>query len=198
MKTLNPNGINFKYSFLGFVDGWEKTLLLPDYAAEHGLTDKDIENMYIHAKEDVYYTLGAPKELDPKVTKLVPGWDPANDLNNDHYIDDTEFANRVNTNTNARYKNESRIPIYYWGPPTDFQANPGNKIHSDFINYYFAQLVFNSSEYDDPVSWKVATPTGFEVMDEYFSGSHSLLVSSSPTPRSPSARPLSCEGWRCA
>jgi hypothetical protein len=137
MKTLNPNGMNFKYSFLGFVDEWEKTLLLPDYAAEHGLTDNDIENMYIHAKEDVYYTLGEPKEIDPKVTKLVPGWDPANDPNDDHYIDDTEFANRVNTNATARYKNESRVPIYYWGPPTDWQINPGDPNYQDFILWYF-------------------------------------------------------------
>ncbi|UCE38306.1 MAG: carbohydrate binding domain-containing protein [Thermoplasmata archaeon] len=147
-----PNNINLLYDYFGtMVAGAsnQKYQALLDYCDLHNLTSNELEDMFLHAKEDVNYTLGEPLELDPKVTKLVPGWDPVNDLNGDYHVNDTEFASRANPNASARYKNESRIPIYYWGPPTDYVMNIGNDDYLDFIvNYYAPKILEENEGYD--------------------------------------------------
>lgn len=39
----------------------------------------------------------------------ILGWDPANDTNNDGYVDDAEFSSRANTSASARTRTESRV-----------------------------------------------------------------------------------------
>ncbi|UCE73495.1 MAG: carbohydrate binding domain-containing protein [Methanomassiliicoccales archaeon] len=147
-----PNNINLLYDYFGtMVAGAsnQKYSALLDYCDLYNLTSNEFEDMFLHAKEDVNYTLGEPRELDPLVTKLIPGWDPVNDPNGDYYINDTEFAGRANPNASARYKNESRIPIYYWGPPTDYVMNIGNDDYLDFIvNYYAPKILEDKEGYD--------------------------------------------------
>ncbi len=40
--------------------------------------------------------------------QVVPGWDPENDINQDGYVDDQEFANLKNPKATARMRHESR------------------------------------------------------------------------------------------
>jgi PKD repeat protein len=151
-KYLNPDLINLNYAYFGSINPVKsnrKYQALLDYCDFYGLTSKDLEDMFLHAKEDVNYTLGEPEELDPLVTKLVLGWDPVNDFNDDHYIDNDEYDNRTNPNASARYKNESWIPIYRWGPPGNYQMNLGNDDYQDFIvNYYVPNILLEDDSYD--------------------------------------------------
>jgi hypothetical protein len=43
-----------------------------------------------------------------------PGWDDANDTNGDGYVDDSEYANRVNPNCSARMKWQGRAPMFVY------------------------------------------------------------------------------------
>lgn len=45
---------------------------------------------------------------------VIPGWDPANDRNYDGYVDDEEFARRVNPLASARFRYQSRVPSAYY------------------------------------------------------------------------------------
>ncbi|UTV29319.1 hypothetical protein [Photobacterium atrarenae] len=40
---------------------------------------------------------------------MIPGWDGQNDRNRDGYIDDDEFAARVNPNASARFRHQARL-----------------------------------------------------------------------------------------
>lgn len=44
---------------------------------------------------------------------IIPGWNSSNDPNHDGYVDDTEYTNRPDKTASARYKYESRIPLYW-------------------------------------------------------------------------------------
>jgi len=45
---------------------------------------------------------------------VVPGWDARNDTNGDGYIDNTEFAHRINPKASARFAWQSHIPAGYF------------------------------------------------------------------------------------
>lgn len=47
-------------------------------------------------------------QLTP-ATAMIPGWDPVNDINQDGYIDDNEFAQRANSNASARFPYQARL-----------------------------------------------------------------------------------------
>lgn len=66
-------------------------------------------------------------DIEPK--RLIPGWDNANDLNNDGYVDDAEFDSRSNTNASAKFRYESRVtPLgNMWNQTSTFQR-------PDFLN----------------------------------------------------------------
>ncbi|MDO8444084.1 MAG: putative glycoside hydrolase [bacterium] len=44
---------------------------------------------------------------------IIPGWDAANDINHDGYVDDTEFNNRPNQLASARFRYQSQLPAAY-------------------------------------------------------------------------------------
>ena len=63
-----PNIINLLYDYFGTMvagDSNQKYQALLDYCDLHGLSSNDLEDMFLHAKEDVNYTLGEPEQLDP-------------------------------------------------------------------------------------------------------------------------------------
>ena len=72
----------------------------------------------------------------------IPGWDPANDSNNDGYIDDAEFTSRSNTAASARFRYESRvIPLgSMWGRSSAFcRPNLANSTLRQYLADYYAQ-----------------------------------------------------------
>lgn len=176
-KYRNPGAINLLYDYFGTMvpgDGNPKYEALLEYCAANGLTADDMEDMFLHTKNDVDYTLGEPAELDPPVTKTVPGWDPVNDANGDGYVDDDEFANRPNPDASARTKSEARIPIYYWGPPTDYRMNIGHPDYVQFLEGYAWYLVVDNEAYEAPFGWQ--TSGSARVVDQPFEGAHSCLI----------------------
>ena len=176
-KLRNPNAINLLYEYFGTNvpgAGNKKHEALLAYAEANSLTEADIEDMYLHTRNDIDYTLGEPAELDPKVTKTVPGWDPINDTNGDGVVDEDEFAVRPNTDASARTKSEARIPIYYWGPPTDYLMNIGHPDYVQFILSYANDLILDNPAYNEPAFWN--TPGFIQLAPVPFEGSLSCQV----------------------
>ncbi len=177
LEALNPNMVTLLYDHFGTMivaDTNRKYAALTEYCDAHGLTDDVLEDMFLHTMIDVDYTLGDPAELDPPETRTVPGWDPANDTNGDGYVDDDEFAVRVNPEASARTKSEARIPIYYWGPPPDYLMNVGHPDYQAFLLEYAYDLMVESEEYDNPLHWGTIEP--IRVAPEPYSGSYAALI----------------------
>jgi len=114
-----------------------KAKQLADYCVSKGLTKEGIlEDMFVHFAKDTSVTLhlGAERAANPRVRRVCPGWDPANDRNRDGRVDDAEFAQLANPEAHAREPNQARIPIYFWGPPRDdFVMNVGHPAYQDFM-----------------------------------------------------------------
>jgi hypothetical protein len=177
LENLNPDMVTLLYDHFGTMVVAEtnrKYAALAEYCAANGLTDDDLENMFLHAQYDVDYTLGEPQELDPPVTKTVPGWDPVNDPNGDGYVDEAEFASRPNPDASARTKSEARIPIYYWGPPPDFLMHVGHPDYQAFLLDYAYTLMTDNEAYDNPAYWITVDP--IRVVPEPYSGSYAALI----------------------
>ncbi|MBT3379173.1 MAG: hypothetical protein HN742_13495 [Lentisphaerae bacterium] len=114
-----------------------KAKSLADFCVREGLTKAGIlEDMFCHFAEDTKVNLHVGRESAscPRETRICPGWDPRNDRNGDASLDDAEFANLVNPKATARRPQQSRIPIYYWGPPRDdFVMNVGHPAYQTFM-----------------------------------------------------------------
>jgi len=119
---------------------------LAAWCIQQGLSDeRAVEEMFCHFRTDHQVTLhvGAERAANPLETRLIPGWDPANDRNGDSEVDDEEFANLANPDAHAREMKQARIPIYYWGPPRDdYVMNIGHPDYQRFLaeRYMAAQL----------------------------------------------------------
>lgn len=135
--ALRPEYIGLRYCLMAtMVIPSEKHDDLAAWCAQQGLSDGDVpEAMFCHFREDTPVTLhvGAERAENPRETRTVSGWDPANDRNGDGVVDDAEAANLANPRAHARRMSEARIPIYYWGPPRDdYVMNIG---HPDYQRY---------------------------------------------------------------
>jgi len=111
----------------------EKAAALQKWCQERGF---DYESCFIHFATDTKVTLhvGAEEATNPKETRTVPGWDNRNDADHDGRVSDEEFAKRVNAMASARERREARVPIYYWGSPTDdFVMNVGFTGYQQFL-----------------------------------------------------------------
>lgn len=141
IHAYNPNATNLKYVlFATMVIPSNKAQKLMEFCNETGA---NFEDVFLHLNRDTNFTLPISNPMSddwPVETRTVKGWDPANDINGDGYVNDTEFENLVNPNATARYRNESRVPIYYWNPP-DYVMNIGNKDYQKFIvNYSLGEI----------------------------------------------------------
>lgn len=110
---------------------------LADFCAWRGLTKEGItEDMFCHFAKDTKVRLHVGRESVscPIEERICPGWDPRNDRNGDGMVADEELARLVNPEARAREPRESRIPIYYWGPPNDdFVMNVGHPEYQEFM-----------------------------------------------------------------
>lgn len=140
ISDLNPSSISLAYIlFTTMVIPSGKFDKLQHFCNQREL---EVEDTFLHMKIDTDFTLPITQGGNLE-TRTVKGWDPVNDINGDGYIDDTEFAQRSNPNASARYKDESRIPIYYWGPPSDYVMNVGNANYQEFLMDYAPGVVGN-------------------------------------------------------
>jgi len=72
---------------------------------------------------------------------LIPGWDAANDRNNDGYIDEAEFAIRSNTAASARFRYESRVvPLgQMWSAYSSFiRPNLSSSVLRQYLADYYS------------------------------------------------------------
>lgn len=141
-----------------------KSAALKEFCARRGLAvDGIAEDMFCHFAADttVKLRVGAERAANPVEARVCPGWDPRNDRNHDGRVDDNEFAHRANPHAGARTKEEARVPIYYWGPPTDdFVMNVGNPDYQDFMATVWAPRVCAETDgiYFDTVPPQVPGP----------------------------------------
>ncbi len=128
--SFRPGPNEVREEYIGLHYSLMATMVIPsskhdDLAAwcvAQGLNEEGVpEEMFCHFRQDTDVTLhvGAEKASNPRETRTIPGWDPANDRNDDGVLDDAEAANLANPDAHARRMSEARIPIYYWGPPRD-------------------------------------------------------------------------------
>ncbi|WP_152558506.1 hypothetical protein [Endozoicomonas numazuensis] len=100
------------------------------------------------------------KAFNPKGQQVsvrrIPGWDPANDLNGDGYIDDVEFGQRSNAFASARFEWESRVvPLgKMWSSRSSWiRPNLQNPLLADLLGDYYKQswgeLKLNGAYNDD-------------------------------------------------
>ena len=172
VQEYNPNVINLNYIlYATMVSPSEKSQKLREFCNETGC---DYEDMFLHLNRDTNFTLPVsnPGDDDPPVeTRTVKGWDYANDWNGDGYVNDTEYTNLTNPNATARYRNESRVPIYYWNPPDNIMYI-GNKNYQRFIvNYSLEEIGNESGLFIDTTTSRIPIPPNargniFEYPDE--------------------------------
>jgi len=142
-NEIRPEYIGLRYCLMA-------TMVIPSakhddlaaWCAEQGLGEGGVpEEMFCHFAEDTSVTLhvGAEKAGNPRETRTVPGWDPANDRNGDGVVDDAEAQNLANPQATARRMSQARIPMYYWGPPRDdYVMHIG---HPDYQRYLAEQYM---------------------------------------------------------
>ena len=66
----------------------------------------------------------------------IPGWDPANDLDGDGYVSDSEVANPVNPQCSARFRHEARAVPYgrMWSSRSSWcRVDPTNTVLSHWL-----------------------------------------------------------------
>ncbi len=149
-----------------------KAKALADFSVEKGLTQEGIlEDMFCHFAADTYVSLhvAAERAANPRERRLCPGWDPRNDRNGDGRVDDEEAARLANPKATALEPKQSRIPIYYWGPPRDdFVMNVGHPAYQEFMATVWAQRLCDGWDgiYFDTVPPDVAgTGRGAKVLE---------------------------------
>ncbi|MEW6357592.1 MAG: putative glycoside hydrolase [Planctomycetota bacterium] len=143
-KPFRPEIITINYSLLAtMVIPSDKEKELAAYCVKTGLTTSGVhEDMFIHFREDHPVTLhvGSESPTSPIEKRIVPGWEPANDRNDDGIVDNEEFKNRANPKAAARKKSEARVPIYFWGPPRDdYVMNPGSEMFQRYLAEVYIQ-----------------------------------------------------------
>ncbi len=173
-KEFRKEILTFNYSLLAtMVIQSEKTEMLERFCVKNGLTESGIdEEMFLHFARDTNITLhvGAERAENPRETRLVPGWGPANDRNGDGIVDDEEFASLVHPDATARRMQDARVPIYYWGPPNDdFVMNVGHPEYQRFLaeEYVSMQLQGYDGMYVDTTPPQVPGPGGKAEILEY-------------------------------
>ena len=95
--------------------------------------------------------------------RLIPGWDPDNDVNGDGYIDDEEFASLANPYARARFKYESRAvplgnmwsPRSSWSRPNLFHPRLGRYLGAGYRQRWQAGGL--SGAYNDDLHKLLAT-----------------------------------------
>ncbi|MGR5064335.1 hypothetical protein [Photobacterium sp. DNB22_13_2] len=86
---------------------------------------------------------------------FIPGWDPANDLDGDGYINHREFLSRTNRQASARFRHQSRlIPAGYMWPGTcwyrvNFLDSAFNKLHAQWYLEDWKQQGLSGAYNDD-------------------------------------------------
>ncbi len=97
------------------------------YIVKISRIDEEIEDQPV--VQDIMIKDFLPYVNKTKQTRLIPGWDPANDKNQDGYLNNAEFNSRVNTAASARFRYESRVtPLgNMWSESSNFQR-------PDFLN----------------------------------------------------------------
>jgi len=116
---LTASGTFFGNSYL---KQGEKTYVIKLCRADEDLADQPVvQNIQI--KDFMPYLDGSNHQ------RFIYGWDARNDKNADGYIDETEFADRINTNASAIFRYESRVtPLgNMWNESSNFQR-------PDFLN----------------------------------------------------------------
>ena len=146
-KRARPSILALNYSLLAtMVVPSPKAEALAKYCTAKGLSQGEIpEAMFAHFAADTEVTLhvGAERAGNPRETRRCPGWDPRNDRNSDGRVDDEEAGRLANPKATARVMKQSRIPIYYWGPPADdYVMNVAHPAYQEFLaeEYCPAQL----------------------------------------------------------
>ncbi len=88
--------------------------------------------------EDIMIKDFMPFTDEPNKERLIRGWDPDNDKNDDGYLDDTELENLFNINASARFRYESRVtPLgNMWSEVSEFQR-------PDFLNLAYQEAIAN-------------------------------------------------------
>ncbi len=164
-NAIRPSILSLRYSLLAtMVIPSEKADALEAFCVERGLTDDGIlEAMFSHFRIDTSVTLhvGAERASNPRETRLIPGWDPANDPNSDGVVDDAEAEKRDNPEATAREMKQARIPIYFWGPPRDdYVMNVGHPLYQQFLAevYCPGQMTGMDGLYIDTTPPDVAGP----------------------------------------
>ncbi|WP_299015871.1 hypothetical protein [uncultured Photobacterium sp.] len=85
----------------------------------------------------------------------IPGWDGANDVDGDGYINDKEFATRRNTGASARFRHQSRlIPAGHMWPGTcwyrvNFTNKEFNDLHANWYREDWLQQGLSGAYNDD-------------------------------------------------
>ncbi|OAN14344.1 hypothetical protein A3K86_12165 [Photobacterium jeanii] len=86
---------------------------------------------------------------------MIPGWDSANDINQDGYVSDSEFSTRKNQTASARFRHQARlIPAGHMWPGTCwYRVNFGNPklnaLHADWYAYDWQQQGLTGAYNDD-------------------------------------------------
>ncbi|PSU32142.1 hypothetical protein C9I99_19810 [Photobacterium lutimaris] len=86
---------------------------------------------------------------------LIPGWDPANDVNGDGYVNHREYSSRTNRQASARFRHQARlIPAGYMWPGTcwyrvNFLDNAFNKLHAQWYQEDWQQQGLSGAYNDD-------------------------------------------------
>ncbi|MCQ1057066.1 hypothetical protein LRP52_03130 [Photobacterium sp. ZSDE20] len=86
---------------------------------------------------------------------FIPGWDPANDLDGDGYINQREFSSRANRKASARFRHQARlIPAGYMWPGTcwyrvNFLNRAFNKLHVQWYQEDWLQQGLSGAYNDD-------------------------------------------------
>lgn len=92
---------------------------------------------------------------EEQLALAIPGWDPANDKNNDGYINESEFASRANSKASARFRHQARlIPAGYLWPGTcwyrvNFLDGAINKLHAQWYQQDWQQQGLAGAYNDD-------------------------------------------------
>jgi len=130
IRGINPTiqGLGQYEVFTSVIEGSSGDQAVRNRAAELG---RDVEDAFLHYNRDslsptratynvsdMFPWLRAEYDSVSRNYKVyVPGWDPANDVNGDGYVDDAEFSHLVNPSATARRKMHARTCIWSWGPP---------------------------------------------------------------------------------
>ncbi|WP_087024336.1 hypothetical protein [Thaumasiovibrio subtropicus] len=86
---------------------------------------------------------------------FIPGWDWRNDLDGDGYLDDEEYAQRVNTQASARFASQARLlPVGYMWPGTcwmrtNFSHPQVNRVHQAWYQYDWQRQGLSGAYNDD-------------------------------------------------